>query len=373
VVLAMTGAVGTPGGIASANLNILHALQELTSRRGLAFRILCLNESPSDRPDFIHDAVPFQAFNGSKLRYSTALVRSFSRETLYVFDHVRLAMPLAPFLAFGQAACVIIAHGSESWRRIRPSSRWLFRRARMCLTNSHFTLKKMRATFDDFNGADCLLGLSPQHPLNEQIPTSPGEQLRLRSVDGVERVIGEQMILLVSRMDASEGEKGHAQLLQIWDGVLQAFPGAQLVFAGPGNNRDRLFTHAESIGADSSVFIPGHQSAQALQKLYQACYAFVMPSRQEGFGLVYLEAMNHAKPCLGCYDNGSEDVIVHGETGLLIHDPDDPVELRGAITRLLASQTEASRLGLQGWMRLHECFTSRHAQARMMERVASLL
>ncbi len=50
-----------------------------------------------------------------------------------------------------------------------------------------------------------------------------------------------------------------------------------------------------------------------LEQLYSQCYAFVVPSKQEGFGLVHLEAMNFGKPCVGCFDDGAADVNVDGE------------------------------------------------------------
>ena len=56
---------------------------------------------------------------------------------------------------------------------------------------------------------------------------------------------------------------------------------------------------------------------------------------QGGFGLVYLEAMNYAKPCVGCFGDGGEDVIVDGETGLLVHDPNDAQELQQVLIELL--------------------------------------
>jgi len=372
-VFVMTGATKTPGGIASANRNVLYALLELTEDARHQFYVMCLSEEDVDRPPFLPVDVQFRGFGGERRRFSLALIRSFTPNTLYIFDHVRLALPLSPFMALGFRNYVIMAHGSESWRRIRPSSRWLFRRARLCLTNSRFTLKKMRETFAGFNGVECRLGLSPEYQLSEKLPEPTGEPLMLQSVDGVERKIGDRMFLLAGRMDSGEREKGHTQLLDIWHKVMTKYSTAQLVFAGPGNDRDRHCFKARKLGIADSVFIPGVRSTDAMQKLYRKCYAFVMPSKQEGFGLVYLEAMNYAKPCIGCFDNGSEDVILDGKTGFLIHDPDDREELEGAIERLLESESESCILGVQGWKRLHENFTSQHAQQRMVERLTPLL
>ena len=116
------------------------------------------------------------------------------------------------------------------------------------------------------------------------------------------------------------------------------------------------------------MFFPGYVPTETLKELYQQCYALVMPSTQEGFGLVYLEAMQYAKPCVGCWDQGAEDVIVHGETGFLVHDPDDPQELFDTLRYLLAQW-----LGYNGYKRLTERFTAHQYQARLKDQVLGVL
>ena len=98
-----------------------------------------------------------------------------------------------------------------------------------------------------------------------------------------------------------------------------------------------------------------------------------MPSKQEGFGLVYLEAMNFGKPCVGCFDDGAEDVIVHEQTGLLVRDPNDAQELLGVLRRLLSEPERARQMGSQGFARLHERFTAAHVQQRVYENIARVL
>lgn len=373
IVFAMTGAARTSGGIASANLNVLVALDRLAQERGCGLRVLSLHEGNEARPEFLSEDSDFRGFQGGKIGFSVELVRMFRGDTLFVVDHVRLALPLAPLLAVARGRCVIMAHGSESWRRVRRSSRWLFRQASLCLANSHFTLRHMRRSLGGFNGTACPLGLSPRHSLNEEVPSACDSAIRLHAVDGVEREIGDRMILLVGRMDSRERRKGHAQLLDVWERVVKRFPDAQLVFAGPGDDHERYEVHARSIGGAACVFVCRFLPVDMLQALYRRCYAYVMPSSQEGFGLVYLEAMNFAKPCVGCHDDGGEDVIVDGVTGVLLRDPENREELTEVITRLLNSERDAKEMGLNGWKRLKEQFTAGHAQERVMTRMAGLL
>ncbi len=91
-----------------------------------------------------------------------------------------------------------------------------------------------------------------------------------------------------------------------------------------------------------------------------------MPSRQEGFGLVYLEAMAAGLPCLASTCDAAGEVVVDGETGLLV-DPADQAAIVAAITRLLGDQAFREKLGRQGRKRFEECFTEEHFHQRMWQ------
>jgi len=373
IVFAMTGAGSTTGGIASCNLNVLWALKSLSAEKRKYMTVLSLYENDDDRPDFLDASSEFVGFCGNRWNYTLKLLSLFGYNVLFIFDHVRLALPLIPVTFFGFRNFVIMAHGSESWKHVRRSSKWLFRTARLCLTNSQYTLSKMRATFSGFQGVSCLLGLSPVHSTSADAEDSSEVDLVLQAVDGKKRRLGARMILLVGRMDRSEREKGHAELLSIWPSVLRDFPESQLVFAGPGNDRASLMGVAEDLQVASSVFIPGHLQTSVLRDLYSRCCAFVMPSRQEGFGLVYLEAMNAGKPCVACRDGGGEEIVVDGTSGLLLDNPYLNEDLLHAVLRLSGDAVLAKRLGEQGRRRINEVFTSAHAQSRLIRYLAPLV
>jgi glycosyltransferase involved in cell wall biosynthesis len=102
-------------------------------------------------------------------------------------------------------------------------------------------------------------------------------------------------------------------------------------------------------------------------------FAFVMPSQQEGFGLVYLEAMNYGKACIGCRNDGAEEVIVHEETGLLLHDQHNISELVAALSKLLSDPAWTRSLGSRGFARLHQSFTAEKHQARFQTCIGKIL
>ena len=372
LVFAMTGAYGLCGGIAAANRNVLHALVELAQEQSRPLTVLSLLERPEDEPP-LPDDVTFRTFAGNKWRFTLALLRACAGRPLICLDHVTLALPVLPLAATGVVKTVILAHGSEAWKRVRRSSRLSFRYASLTLTNSEFTLRKMKSHLGSFRGAACPLGLSPEFGRNGATRGSSPRAIELEAADGGRHAVGRRMLLLVARLDPREGGKGHAELVAVLPRLLKDFPDVQLVFPGPGAGREALAQQARQAGVGHAVFLPGRVEGSTLEDLYRHCYAFVMPSRQEGFGLVYLEAMSHAKPCVGCVDDGAEDVIVDGETGRLIRDPRDPRELCGALRSLLEDPARAARFGERGRERVLSHFTAEHHRDRFRKALSALL
>jgi glycosyltransferase involved in cell wall biosynthesis len=110
--------------------------------------------------------------------------------------------------------------------------------------------------------------------------------------------------------------------------------------------------------------LPGYLPDAALRAVLRHAAVFAMPSRGEGFGLVYLEAMRAGIPCLGSRDDAAADVIVDGETGLLVPRQDTDA-IAGAIARLLTDEPMRLRLGEAGRRRYENVFTYPRFRARL--------
>lgn len=361
-----TGFRRSMGGIASANRNIYEGLNEVAAEYGARVRTHVLHEP-------VMSSYLERAYAGAKYRFAFELVFAAPRAVLFVFDHVGLARPILFLPRAIRPPIVICAHGSESWKRVTRTSINIFRSADLVLTNSNYTLEKMRDRFNDFAGVACPLGLSPQFRLNQSPPQREITRSVLRAADGYCRPIGSRAMLLVGRMDARERQKGHREMLNVFPAVAKKIPGAQLIFAGGGDDFAALHDLARSSSFAARIFLPGPVDDSLLADLYSSAYAYVMPSRQEGFGLVYLEAMNYALPCVGCRMDGAADVVVDGETGYLVDQPVNEAQLVDILVRLLSDAECARRFGEAGWRRLHECFTADAHKARVRTLVSPLL
>jgi hypothetical protein len=94
------------------------------------------------------------------------------------------------------------------------------------------------------------------------------------------------------------------------------------------------------------------------------CTLFALPSRYEGFGCVYLEAMSSGKPAIACRGQGIDEVIQHGRNGWLI-DPDNLPQLIAALTTLLENDQLRCRIGEAARRTVLERFTSSHQASEL--------
>jgi glycosyltransferase involved in cell wall biosynthesis len=149
-------------------------------------------------------------------------------------------------------------------------------------------------------------------------------------------------------------QKGVDTLIDAFAQVRQAVPDAALLIVGDGTLRGQLEELAESLGLGEAVTFAGW--VPQAYKLMPACDLIAMPSRWEGFGLVALEAMGSARPLIASRVSALPEIVVDGETGLLVP-PNDPELLAEAIVPMLSNHSLASRMGKAGYRRLVSSFS----------------
>jgi len=161
--------------------------------------------------------------------------------------------------------------------------------------------------------------------------------------------------------------KDHALLFRAFAQTLRTLPDVALDIIGDGPERNSLIRLAETLGISSRVRFLGRQSRQAVATAMQDCTVFALPSRYEGLGCVYLEAMSCGKPAIGCFGQGIEEIIGHGKSGLLVP-PGDVVALSKTLTLVLQDPNLCRRLGTAA----REAILQRHTLEHQAQKLAEV-
>jgi glycosyltransferase involved in cell wall biosynthesis len=128
---------------------------------------------------------------------------------------------------------------------------------------------------------------------------------------------------------------------------------ALLLMAGEGPLRDQVEARIQSLGLQERTRLLPFQ--RDIATTMAALDVLALPSRQESFGLVLVEAAALGKPVVACRSQGPEEIVDHGQTGLLVPQ-EDPDALAGALTRLRNSPTTGTEMGAAARRRVFERF-----------------
>lgn len=188
-------------------------------------------------------------------------------------------------------------------------------------------------------------------PIAKFRPLSPSHALRTELKLGVE----DRVVVVIARLTPW---KGHKVLLNAFSQVMRHEPNARLLVIGEpaywnDSYPDELRQMAEDLRCAEAVRWLGHR--EDIPELLALAELLVLPSRDEPFGLVLIEAMAAGKPTIATRSAGPVEITVEGNTGLLVeHGNVD--ELAAAIGQLLADPERARKMGEAGRRRAVEMF-----------------
>jgi glycosyltransferase involved in cell wall biosynthesis len=190
-------------------------------------------------------------------------------------------------------------------------------------------------------------------------PAAGGGRPRLEAL-GVPA--GAQVVGEIGRLCDVKGQRELIDALAQLDDVHGVLVGDDLEQGG--RFREALERRAEERGLAGRVVFTGH--LDDARELLAELDVFVLPSWAEGMPIVLLEAMAAGRPVVATPVGGTPEVVVHGETGLLVP-PRDPAALAAALRELLADPDRRARFGQAGRRRVEERFSEEAMTRRVLE------
>lgn len=267
---------------------------------------------------------------GSRIRYAMMCHSAAWRNDYAIYDSVGMARA-HPKFGRSRGKYAVWIHGIEVWNDLRRSRRRALEDCELALVNSRFTLDKYCEIHGPLPQARiCQLATEEDAP-----PTSrPNFE-------------GPPTVLTLGRIDSEQLYKGHHELIRAWPDVVSAVPGARLILAGGGSGLETIRSFARASGVAGSIELPGFVAEADVLALWRRAHVFAMPSRGEGFGLVYVEAMRWGLPVVASKHDAGREVNIDGVTGYNV-DLNARGELSERLISLLQNPGAAAAMGAAG-------------------------
>ncbi len=279
-----------------------------------------------------------------------ALRRRWPAQTVLIW-HIHL-LKLLPFFRLRNAKVILFLHGIEAWKPFAWPMTSLLKRVNLFLSNSDYTWQQfiqLNPSFSQASHETVHLGCGTSSDSEILKPEKP------------------PVVLMLSRLTKSENYKGHQEIIGSWPHVLQQIPDAELWIAGDGDLREELERLVEEYRLEDKVRFLGWVSESKKNELLARCCCLAMPSRREGFGLVYLEAMRLGRPCLVSTLDAGREVIHPPEAGVAV----DPTKIHDLADKIcfLLSDADLSwfMMSKNAQTRYHSHFTAAHFQKRLLK------
>jgi glycosyltransferase involved in cell wall biosynthesis len=222
----------------------------------------------------------------------------------------------------------VIAHGIDAWDIESPALKTALHNADRILCVSNFTRnilleqqnlnpEKVSILFNTFDENRFQIGSKPIHLL-AKYNLQPDQAI----------------ILTVARLSKVEGYKGYDSILAALPQIREHIPNVHYILVGKGDDRPRIEQIISQLGLQDCVTLTGFVPDEELNNYYNLCDVYAMPSKREGFGIVYLEALACGKPTLGGNQDGAQDALCHGELGVIVN-PDEIGEIAENLIQIL--------------------------------------
>jgi glycosyltransferase involved in cell wall biosynthesis len=297
--------------------------------------VCALHDNPSDAANNAY--LPESDFSGHQNRLPSFILHCFRKLRLpstIVLSHVNL-LPVGVLLKCWspRSKLVLFAHGIELWDNPGRINRMLLRWVDFYWAVSAFTAQRIQELYR-IRPQQCLL-------LNNALDPAISGPMALTEKRTARRTLGlpadnTPILFTLARLQSTERYKGYDQVIRAMAILKTVNPELIYCIGGKYDEQEKISIEevARQFGLEKQVRLLGFVDDASVALWYRAADVYVMPSRREGFGLVFIEAMRFGLPVIAGDGDGSRDALLQGKLGQLVN-PLDEQEIAEAIQRVL--------------------------------------
>lgn len=330
------------GGIEKFNRAFLKACSDLKREGEVLFSAHVLHDKQQDVDVRYVPSKNFKGYSGNIFYFLLSqLVTLFHSEVL-VLGHLNLAViGYIRKLFFPNRKLIVICHGIEVFTPLKGIRKKVLQKADMVLAVSSFT-KDQLVNLQQIAPQKISLFPNTVDPFF-QLPaefSKPQYLLKRYGLKGHEKIL-----FTLTRLNSKEGYKGYDKVLSILPVLLKRGVPLKYILAGKADEieMDRVNQLLDKHDLKEHVIVTGFLPDQEITDHFLLADAFVMPSKGEGFGIVYIEAMACGLPVIAGNKDGSTEALQFGKLGTLV-DPDSLSQITDAVSELLKQEKKDADL-----------------------------
>lgn len=300
-------------------------------------KVLSLYDEPGDVNELYFPATIFSGFGKHRFKFLQAVIKEAQRSRLVILSHINLLiLGYVIQVISPKTKLVLFAHGIEVWSKLPWWKKKMLQKCNLILPVSDFTKNKMlhlygipEAKFTILNNClDPFLHMLPE-------PGKKDEQLLARYGIGAT----DKVLLTLTRLAAREKYKGYELVMQAVHDIKAHYPMIKYLVVGKYDTEEkqRLDELIERLSLQKNIILAGFIPDEELAAHYSLADLYIMPSRKEGFGIVFIEAMFYGKPVIAGNVDGSVDALKNGKFGLLVN-PASQQQITDAIIEVLSNK-----------------------------------
>ncbi len=337
---------GFTGGIEKVCRTICRGLYDLSEEEIAEPLVYSMYDKNNDRDSRYLKKQQFQGLNGKrKLFVIKAFFRGMQSDTV-ILSHINLLSIGYLIKRFSPKTKVhLIAHGIEIWRKLPDTKLKILKRLDKIISVSHFTAEKIKTIHGIEPSKIEVLNncLDPFYYFPEHF-NKPKNLLKRYGLteDNV-------VLLSLSRLSSSEKYKGYDNTITILPQLIKKHPNLMYLLAGKYDEGEkiRIDKLIAKFKISKHIKVVGFIDEAEVSDHFLLSDIFVLPSKKEGFGIVFIEAMASGLSVIAGNKDGSVDALDNGKLGELV-DPDDLNQIEATLTKLLESPaTDKRRIELQ--------------------------
>ncbi|GGE44320.1 glycosyltransferase involved in cell wall biosynthesis [Pedobacter psychrotolerans] len=282
-----------------------------------------------DKADEISD---YLAFSGNKIGFGLSAIRNGAQADIIILSHINLLIFAKLVRTINPSKRIILfAHGIEIWK---PLATW---KKKMLATVeiwavSNYTAVQIHQKHQVPQSCIKVLNNSLASDFQFQEKAKPLILLEKYSIN-----VQQKVLLTICRLSSTEQYKGYDLVLLALKDLIKIKPDFIYFIVGKADQTEqkRVDDLIAEYGLQKKVICTGYVSEEELNKYYQLADIFIMPSKGEGFGLVFIEAAANGCDVIAGNADGSDDALLSGELGLLVN-PDNIEEIYHGLVCLLS-------------------------------------